>query len=179
MARGLFIDVHELELRKLEFDASFLPGELSLPDNWKLEEELRAEGAAELLDKNGSRTIRIRGRIEGKVGSECARCLRPVQQPVEGPFELYFYPRAMIARAEETPITRDDADIGFYEESGLELADAVREQIALWLPMRGLCRDDCKGVCSQCGVNKNEAECDCAESILDSRWDSLRQWKPN
>jgi len=179
VARGLFIDVHELELRKLEFDASFVPGELSLPDNWKLEEELRAEGAAELLDKNGSRTIRIRGRMGGKVGSECARCLRSVHQRVEGPFELYFYPRAMIARAEETPITRDDADIGFYEESGLELADAVREQIALWLPMRGLCRDDCKGVCSQCGVNKNEAECDCSESMLDSRWDSLRQWKPN
>ena len=108
-----------------------------------------------------------------------SRCLSRFQAPANGDFELFFYPAEMIARAEEKPISSDDADIGFYEASGLPLEDAVREQLLLWLPMRGLCRDDCKGVCPQCGVNWNVAECDCAEPILDSRWDALREWKPN
>lgn len=179
MARGLFIDVRELERRDLGFDATFDPETFPLPDNWTLREPLRAEGAAALLDKNGSKTIRVKGRIEGSVENECARCLKRFQAPASGDFELFFYPMALIARAEETPISRDDADIGFYEDEGLPLEDAVREQILLWLPMRGLCRDDCKGICPTCGVDWNEAECDCREDVVDSRWDALREWKPN
>ncbi len=179
VARGLHIDVHELERRKLEFDATFQPGPFRLPDDWKLADPLRAQGSAELLDRNGSKTIRVKGRIDGQVENECARCLRRVAEPVSGDFELYFYPIEMLAGGEEKLISRDDADIGFYEEAGLPLEDAIREQILLWLPMRGLCRDDCKGLCPQCGVNWNNKECGCREKTLDSRWDTLRGWKPN
>ena len=179
MARGLFIDVRELERRDLEFDAIFEPDEFPLPDNWKLREALRAKGSAALLDKNGSKTIRLKGRIESDVENECARCLQRFHALASGDFELYFYPMELIARAEETPISRDDADIGFYEDEGLPLEEAIREQILLWLPMRGLCRDDCKGICPRCGVNWNQAECDCREERLDTRWDALKGWKSN
>lgn len=177
MGKGLFLDVHELERRPIEFDATFDPGDLSFPDNWLLAEPLRAEGAAELLDRKDTRTIRVKGRIEGKLRNDCARCLEPIGHEVDGKLDLYFYPMAGIARTEEHAVSSDDADIGFYEEPGLPLADAVREQVSLWLPMRELCREDCKGLCPQCGANLNEDTCDCKEELNDSRWDALRQLK--
>ena len=177
MGKGLFLDVHELERRHIEFEATFDPGDLSLPDNWRLADTLRAEGAAELLGRNDSRTIRISGRIEGKLENSCARCLEPIETEVSGKLDLFFHPMAEIARSEEHAISSDDADVGFYEEPGLPLADVVREQLSLWLPMRELCREDCRGLCPRCGVNRNRERCDCKEELNDSRWDALRQMK--
>jgi uncharacterized protein len=177
VGKGLFLDVHELERRRIEFDATFDPSDLSFPDNWRLAEPLHAEGAAELLDRKDSRTIRVSGRIEGKLENSCARCLEPIGTEVKGKLDLFFYPMAEIARNEEHAISSDDADIGFYEEPGLPLADVVREQVSLWLPMRELCREDCKGLCPHCGANLNRERCDCKEELNDSRWDALRQLK--
>ena len=177
MGKGLFLDVHELERRRIEFDATFDPGDLSFPDNWQLAEPLRAEGFAELLDRKDTRTIHVSGRIEGRLGNACARCLEPITTKIEDKLDLYFYPMAEIARSEEKAISSDDVDIGFYEEPGLPLAEAVREQVSLWLPVRELCREDCKGLCPQCGANLNEERCDCQEELADSRWDALRDLK--
>lgn len=177
MGKGLFLDVHELERRPIEFDATFDPGDLSFPDNWQLAEPLHAEGAAELLDRNDTRTIRVSGRIEGCLRNECARCLAPIRHEIDDKLDLYFYPMAEIAKSEEHAVSSDDVDIGFYEEPGLPLADAVLEQVSLWLPMRELCREDCKGLCARCGANLNEGPCDCKEEFADSRWDALRELK--
>lgn len=177
MGKGLFLDVHELERRRVEFDAAFDPGDLSFPDNWRLAETLRAEGAAELLDRKDSRTIRVTGLVEGRLENDCARCLEPIETEIKGKLDLFFYPMAEIARSEEHSVSSDDVDIGFYEEPGLPLADVVREQVSLWLPVRELCREDCKGLCPQCGANLNEERCDCHEDFADSRWDALRNLK--
>lgn len=177
VGKGLFLDVHELERRRIEFDATFDAADLSFPDNWRLAEPLRAEGAAELLDRKDTRTIRVRGRIEGRLENDCARCLEKITHEVRDRLDLYFYPMAAIARSEEHAVSSDDADIGFYEEPGLPLADVVREQVSLWLPMRELCREDCKGLCPRCGANLNEGACGCKEDFADSRWDPLRKLK--
>jgi uncharacterized protein len=175
--KGLFLDVHELERRRIEFEATFEPSELSFPDNWRLADTLRAEGVAELLDRKDSRTIRVTGRIQGKVENACARCLEPIETEVNGKLDLYFYPMAEIAKSEEKAISKDDVDIGFYEEPGLPLADVVREQVSLWLPVRELCREDCQGLCPHCGANLNAERCNCKEEFADSRWDALRKLK--
>jgi len=171
----VFIDINLLERRKLRFDDTLPPGALQLPDNWRQAGGLRAEGTAELLDRFGSRTIRVRGHIVGQLEGSCGRCLEPVANRLDADFDLYYYPMSMIARDESVPIDRDDTDIGFYEGQGLELADVLREQILLWLPMRGLCREDCQGICSRCGKNRNREACRCVEEFVDSRWDALRR----
>lgn len=177
MGKGLLLDVHELERKRIEFDATFDPGDLSFSDNWRLAEPLHAEGSAELLDRKDTRTIRVTGRIEGCLDNSCARCLAPIKHEVKGKLDLYFYRAAEIARSEEHAVSSDDVDIGFYEEPGLPLADVVREQVSLWLPMRELCREDCKGLCPGCGADLNEERCGCREDFADSRWDALRNLK--
>ncbi len=177
MGKGLFLDVHELERRRVSFDATFDPGDLSFPDNWLLAEPLYAEGVAELSGEKASRAICVRGRIKGRVENGCARCLEPIRHEIDDTLELRFYPMATIAVSEEKAVGSKDVEAGFFEEPGLPLADAVREQVSLLLPMRELCREDCKGLCPQCGANLNEIACGCKEEIADSRWDALRELK--
>ncbi len=170
----MFIDVNLLERRRLAFDELFPAGFLKLSEDWNQIGDVRAEGDAELLDRAGSRTIRVRGSIQGRLEGYCGRCLEPMVQAFDNRFDLYYYPMSLIARNESVPIDRDDTDIGFYEGNGLPLADVVREQLMLWLPMRGLCRDDCKGICPSCGVNRNHERCNCLETLEDTRWDALK-----
>ena len=174
MCGGPFIIIGELEHKPFQFDAEFVPGLINLPDNWTQAGNLKTSGQAELLDKRGARTIRVHGSITVDVHNGCARCLEGLEENFDADFELFFQPMETIARNEEKQISQDDNDIGFYEESGIELIDVVREQLQLWLPMRILCREECKGICALCGANLNQTDCDCREEFVDPRWDSLR-----
>ena len=107
--------------------------------------------------------------FEGNFEQLCARCLEPVRQPLSGTFDLIFRPGGVDAEPGERAITEDETEIGYYEQSGLLLEDAVREQVLLTLPGRTLCREDCKGLCPHCGINRNLATCECVEKPVDPR----------
>jgi uncharacterized protein len=59
----------------------------------------------------------------------------------------------------------------------MELADSLREQVLLAAPVKVVCRENCKGICAQCGKNLNEGACDCAPAVADPRWHALRDLK--
>jgi uncharacterized protein len=77
----------------------------------------------------------------------------------------------------------DDADDGESEGTGeydgkvVDWAAIVREQLLLALPIAPRCREDCKGLCPVCGVNKNETDCGCVTKQTDPRWDKLKLLK--
>lgn len=174
----MFIEVLELERRTVLFDSRFAPGAIVLADSdWRQSGELHAAGVAELLDRSGSRTIRVRGRIEGEAGGSCARCLEPVSKTLRENFDLFYYPMAMIACSEEIRIERDDMDLGFYEGHGIELGDVIREQLLLSLPMQALCDENCPGICPRCGARRGSADCRCEDKFVDPRWDALREFR--
>jgi uncharacterized protein len=56
----------------------------------------------------------------------------------------------------------------------LDLAHMLREQFYLAMPMRPLCREDCRGLCPQCGTNLNVDSCGCTRERHDPRFDGLR-----
>ena len=130
-----------------------------------------------MLDRQGSRTIRIRGRIDGTAEGLCARCLDPVGKKLGGQLDLFYSPMDVIAQAEEVSIRREDTEIGFYEDEGLELETVIREQVLLWLPMRVLCDERCPGICPRCGAKRAAGACDCQETFTDSRWAALENLK--
>ena len=178
MGRSVFIRVDHLERKKLSFDEEFDQSALSLPDNWRLKGDLRAAGEAELLDKKGSRTIRVRGRIKAVLANTCAIGLEPIERRLDDEFELFYYPMAMIAKEEQKAISRDDTDIGFYEEPGMPLADVVLEQISLWLPMRPECEYARKDFCPFCEKNLGKVGEQAAQEG-DTRWAALKDLKLN
>ncbi len=89
-------------------------------------------------------------------------------------FDLFYRPVSDIAREEEVGIDEGEAEIGFYEDGGMELEDILREQVLLVLPMQRVCSEGCKGICPVCGRNRNEAGCDCKVESPSDRWKALR-----
>ena len=72
-------------------------------------------------------------------------------------------------------IDEGEAEIAFYEGSGLELKDILREYILLSLPMQRVCREDCLGICPVCGQNRNQNDCRCQSEAVDHRWAALKE----
>ena len=85
---------------------------------------------------------------------------------------MYYRPASDMPEEEEVKIDAGEAEIGFYED-GLELEDILREQVLLALPMQRVCSEACKGICPDCGKNRNETACDCKPDV-DDRWGALR-----
>ena len=169
----MFIDIHELKRDKLEFAQQFPPGGIDLGKDASQAEPLVVEGLAELVDSE----IRLDGRLRTTLELTCARCLEPIRQPVDKEFELYYRPVATIAREEDVELDDAELEIGFYQGNGLLLEDALKEQLLLELPIKSLCRADCRGLCPQCGQNRNVVECDCRPSAREDRWAALAQIK--
>ena len=71
-------------------------------------------------------------------------------------------------------VTGAEAEIGYYQGEGLLLEDALREQVLLALPLKVICREDCKGLCPHCGANLNDGQCSCADDVDDPRWTALK-----
>ncbi len=106
------------------------------------------------------------GRIQADVECECVRCLTTTKQPVVAEFqELWYYP------PEKAP---EDAEWIIAEDANLDLAPLVRENFLLGIPIQVLCREDCKGLCPQCGKDLNEGPCGCSDEPIDPRLTGLR-----
>ena len=82
-----------------------------------------------------------------------------------------------IAEEDEAQLNLDETDIGFFEGDGLFLADILAEQVNLALPMKVICRSDCRGLCAHCGVNLNTEECRCEKHPTDARLAPLARLK--
>jgi uncharacterized protein len=118
--------------------------------------------------------VRLSGTVEALVGIDCARCLAPVVSAVAEPFDLLYEPagRAETA-ADETELDEEDLFVVFYHDGLIDVDDLVREQVELALPMSGLCSDECRGLCPECGINLNYGECRCENAQADPRWSAL------
>jgi uncharacterized protein len=162
----------------LRLDESLPAGAIDYAPDIRQVGPLTLKGQAELIvehrgPKEFVEDIRLRASYSGNFEQLCARCLEPVEQPLSGTFDLIFRPGGVDAEAGERAITEDETEIGYYEQSGLLLEDAVREQVLLTLPGRTLCQEDCKGLCPHCGINRNLANCECVEKPVDPRLAAL------
>ena len=163
-AEDMFLDVKDLAVRKLPIRKSYAPGSIDYQTaEIKQVEPLEVNATAELLDGQ----IRIAGDIETKVELVCARCLEPVVEEVSRTFDLFYSPLPKGVKPEEAQLKEDDAEIGFFEGEGLFLTDVLREQVLLALPMKVICRSDCRGLCPNCGANLNHEECRCETHATD------------
>jgi uncharacterized protein len=174
----MFLSIKELELGKIEFDLQLAPGTIDLgPGELLQPKPLHVSGEAEY--RPATAQIRLRGQLSGEVGCACDRCLERFTVPVGKSFDVLYESPEMAPDQGEISLTADDVDVAFYDQGGLELADAVREQILLLLPMQRLCRESCQGICPVCGVNRNEQQCHCSQPRTEERWAALRDYHPS
>jgi len=174
----MFIKIKDLELRKLEFNETFMPGAIAFGEDLVQTAPLKASGHAELIRENrGARDIvediRVVGSFSTEVENPCARCLEPVHNSVSEKFDLLYRPLGVDARGDEVAISKAETEIGYYQGEGILLEDVLKEQILLSLPVKQVCRANCKGLCPHCGKNLNVESCDCVTSMPDPRWAAL------
>jgi uncharacterized protein len=170
--------VSELERDPIDFDLEMLPGAVEFGEEAEQIGSLRTSGRAEVLHEHrGPRDIvadiRLRGNFSGRFQVPCARCVEPVEIPLAADFDLIFRPAVADTEAVERSITAPETEIGYYLKDSLLLEDVLREQVLLSLPVRTLCKPDCKGLCQRCGANRNSQTCTCEEGPNDPRWEAL------
>src|SRR5258706_10024536 len=163
----MLFSLHDLELRKIEFAETYAPGKIDLGEGAVQKTPLTAAGRAELLEehhggKHVVKDIRVVGNFATQVELPCARCVEPVVRELSGDFDLLYRPLATVQREEEVALNEADSEIGYYQGEGVDLEDVLKEQIFLAMPMQALCQEDCKGLCVQCGQNKNTVDCGCS-----------------
>jgi uncharacterized metal-binding protein YceD (DUF177 family) len=170
----MFLRIAELELHKLPIDAQYSFQQLAFEEaGVSLAAPLRVIAEAQLHAL--TRELRVRGRLEGSITCECDRCLAEFELPASGPFDLVYEPVGVSTDDDDLALSENDAGVGYYEKEGLDLADVVRERLYLLLPMSRVCQPDCKGICPECGANRNEVACGCAARKVDERWAALKE----
>jgi uncharacterized protein len=167
----MIIDLTKLTEPEITFDFA------SQPD---LEEEaarvarpVRAVGKL----RKGIAQVDVEARITGEVELECTRCLREATHRLDVPLKAAFVTEENYTSEKEAEVRSADLDVSVYDGEEIDLADLVREHILLDLPTQILCREDCKGLCQQCGANLNEVNCHCEENETDPRWSALKNLK--
>ncbi|MGA8185423.1 MAG: DUF177 domain-containing protein [Terriglobia bacterium] len=168
----MLITLQELELHRVTASETYAPGALDFQETkFRQAEPLAVNAEAELAGKE----IRVRGHISGALEAACDRCLEQIRIPVALDFDLPYRPMEEIALEEEVEIVEDELMIGFFSGDGVNLADVVREQVLLSVPMKIVCRPDCRGLCPVCGENRNDKECDCSLQYEDSPFAFLKK----
>lgn len=117
------------------------------------------------LEKPGDHIL-IRGELTGELQYTCSRCLELFSAPLECRFELVLEPGIPPGAGEEgveIELRADELDLDYYAGDELDLDRIIKEQILLAMPLKPLCREDCRGLCPHCGANLNRDSCSCGE----------------
>jgi uncharacterized protein len=107
---------------------------------------------------------------------ECSRCLAPYPFRSDEGFSLVLY-RHEAGQPAERELGRDELDVYFYDEPQVPVVPIVEERIQMAVPMKPLCREDCRGLCVHCGADLNQGECGCRAETIDPRWEALQKLK--
>lgn len=138
--------------------------------------------------------VLVEGKFTAHVAAPCKRCLLDVTVDLPVAFTINLVPESLV-RGDDLgdkggaddrgqgevagSFELEDADEEVFNGKTIDLDPIVREQVLLALPMNAVCREDCKGLCAQCGQNLNEKQCGCETKVTDPRLAPLMNIKLN
>ena len=130
-----------------------------------------------LFVQRRGQNVFIEGEVALTLTFACSRCLEGFSYPVEVSFRHTLRPKGKGRVAtREIELSAEDLEHGTYDEDDIPLVSVIEEHLLLSLPMKPLCKEECKGLCPKCGTNRNEEDCKCLESIEGSPFDCLKQF---
>jgi uncharacterized protein len=138
---------------------------IGVPPGSDIDLDLRLESVMEGVLVSGTATVALTG--------ECGRCLEPVNDTLTVDLqELYAYPESTTRAA--TAGDTIDEETSVMEGDHLDLEPALRDAIVLALPLTPLCREDCAGLCAECGERLDDLPEDHTHEAADTRWSALQ-----
>ena len=143
---------------KFNIDPFNFEGEMIKPVS-----EVEVEGLATSDDE----IVIIKAHIKCDLELKCSRCLEAFIYPVDIDIEERF--------TMDMSLLDEDDELSFVKDDVLDISEVVESSIVSTLPIKRLCREDCKGLCEKCGKNLNEGKCGCDRTQVDSRLEILKQ----
>lgn len=123
--------------------------------------------------------LRVSGNINVGVSLPCSRCLVVLESSIDSSFTIIFRrgtPQEA-ALAEETELSEHDLISAFFSGDEIDLSHEIEEQIAMEVPLRPLCGDNCKGLCPECGADLNHSSCSCSGKQFNFKFSALKNFK--
>lgn len=134
-----------------------LPELTSGPDTFTFREPLSWNV---MVVNSGDKELLVTGTVQGTAQATCGRCLDDFELPLVGEIEGYWLTEDP---GDDVPedLAEDEFEV-IGENRQMDLFPFIQAALVLALPFVPLCREDCKGLCPQCGKNLNDGPCDCA-----------------
>jgi uncharacterized protein len=123
------------------------------------------------------RSILVKGVLDTEVGLTCSRCLSPFNCSLNLNVEEEYFPTIDAVTGASIPVPEEPGCFTIDECHILDLTEAVRQYALVAIPMKPLCREDCAGLCPNCGHNLNLGPCGCPSRVADPRWAELSKLK--
>jgi uncharacterized protein len=115
----------------------------------------------ELTIKKIEDLVTVEGPISCTLTMTCVKCLDEFTLPMNVNLDIELAPRVPTPHISELELKNNDMDVYYYEGDEIDLDPFVYDEVVLNIPMRPVCKEECKGLCDVCGKNKNYEECNC------------------
>ncbi len=146
------------------------------PAMWGFENHpnLRAKVQLDVQLEKTATHLFLRNQVHTVARFECDRCLEPFEATLDD------VGRVMFSNDEELVQNSDEEIRAFDPEAReIDITEDVRDLLLLAIPVKLICREDCRGLCPGCGVNLNVESCQCAPRPVDVRWQALQNLANN
>lgn len=165
------IELVNLEHGRAEFAHVYQPDELgSFDERINLEAPVNVTGKVRIAGTE----VFVNGHIETRARIACDRCLKPIELPIDTDFDLQYITGTDYESSGAAELGEDEMSVSVFDGDAIDVDEIVKEQILLAVPTRMLCQPGCKGICPDCGIDKNTSDCACDTSEVDPRWAALK-----
>jgi len=163
----LRINISRLSEGRHQFELESEPSGLGLDEHFSQLVRVHAD-----LEKS-SRQLSLTARLSSMGRFTCDRCLDSFERELAAQYSIVYL------QDQQAPLEQGDIDqevqvIG-PDVNMLDLGEDVRQYLLLAVPVKLLCKDDCKGLCPHCGTNLNRSQCSCTAEEIDPRWAALKK----
>lgn len=161
---------------------SFIEPIASFPVLQEMEaaDECLFTGSVQVVVKAGREQdhYRIEGSLVVPVQMTCSRCLCSFDRTVTSKFTIFFR-EGVAAQEDEDELELDEQDLITTSFSGdeIDLMPEIAEQVALEIPVKPLCSEQCRGLCPSCGIDLNSSSCSCVAVEKPSKFAALKDFK--
>ncbi len=171
----MFIEVEDLKQEPLHVRHIFPVGEIKF---FHADAVLGEPVATDFVLTHNDRDLRVDGNVETRISFRCSRCTKEFSKSFAANFDLTYLPQPKWTSEDaEIELKYDEMDVAYYDGIALDVNLMVLEQIELAMPMKFICREDCKGLCYKCGADLNEGACLCKTEETDSRLSVLLEFR--
>lgn len=123
-----------------------------------------------------AQNVYVRGNLSGAVNAQCGRCLESFDMPLNLDMDIAFSPQRE-QLDQEMEMIEQDSNLAYYEADSIDLLPEIRDLFLVNLPIRPVCRSECKGLCSHCGADLNVNPCKCEQHLEASPFEKLKGLK--